>query len=313
MDQALEDIEVVVHWAASLNVPDFNLVLENNHRMVCELYEGARRHAVRRIVYASSNHAFGLYEPGTRLRLDAPYRADTFYGLSKVWGEELGRMYWTKHGIETVALRIGTFMNLPPRNVRELSSWLGLEDLEQLVQLAVEVPGVTFAPVWGISANTRAHYDLTEANVIGYVPPPGCRSLRLGFGSGTLYCAWRYCQSLSGREVRDAVVDAGGAEAEATRAGVRPKIWRSVGISNPRPSALPGSYCTQLHGREQILLPPQGFLCLDQRVQPDHLDRATKQSHFDGRRTHLLEVTYTGDAAKQIERTQVGLQVQVLH
>ncbi|MBK7115252.1 MAG: NAD(P)-dependent oxidoreductase [Proteobacteria bacterium] len=170
MDQALEGIEVVVHWAASLNVPDFNLVLENNHRMLCELYEGARRHAVRRIVYASSNHAFGLYEPGTRLRLDAPYRADTFYGLSKVWGEELGRMYWTKHGIETVALRIGTFMNLPPRNVRELSSWLGLEDLEQLVQLAVEVPGVTFAPVWGISANTRAHYDLTEANVIGYVP-----------------------------------------------------------------------------------------------------------------------------------------------
>ena len=170
MDQALEGIEVVVHWAASLNVPDFNPVLENNHRMVCELYEGARRHGVRRIVYASSNHAFGLYEPGTRLRLDAPYRADTFYGLSKVWGEELGRMYWTKHGIESVALRIGTFMDLPPRNVRELSSWLGLEDLEQLVRLAVEVPGVTFAPVWGISANTRAHYDLTEANALGYVP-----------------------------------------------------------------------------------------------------------------------------------------------
>jgi len=170
MDRALEGIEVVVHWAASLNVPDHNLVLENNHRMLCELYEGARRHGVRRIVYASSNHAFGLHAPGARLRLDAPYRADTYYGLSKVWGEELGRMYWTKHGIETVALRIGTFMNLPPRSVRELSSWLGLEDLEQLVRLAVEVPGVTFAPVWGISANTRAYYDLSEGNAIGYAP-----------------------------------------------------------------------------------------------------------------------------------------------
>jgi len=170
MDQALEGIDVVVHWAASLNVPDFNLVLANNHRMVCELYEGARRHGVRRIVYASSNHAFGLHDAGTRLRLDAPFRADTFYGLSKVWGEELGRMYWTKHGIETVALRIGTFMNLSPRNERELSSWLGLEDLEQLVRLAVEVPGVTFAPVWGVSANTRAYYDLSEANAIGFAP-----------------------------------------------------------------------------------------------------------------------------------------------
>lgn len=170
MDRALEGVEGVVHWAAALNVPDFNQIVESNHRMVCELYEGARRHGVRRIVYASSNHAFGLYAPGTRLRLDAPYRADSFYGLSKVWGEELGRMYWTKHGIETVALRIGTFMNLPPRSIRELSSWLGLEDLEQLVRLAVETPGVTFAPVWGISANSRAHYDLTEANAIGYVP-----------------------------------------------------------------------------------------------------------------------------------------------
>ena len=170
MDQALQGIEVVVHWAAALNVPDYKAVLENNHHMVCELYEGARRHGVRRIVYASSNHAFGLHDPGTRLRLDAPYRADTFYGLSKVWGEELGRMYWTKHGIETVALRIGTFMNLPPRNVRELSSWLGRDDLEQLVRLAVEVSGVTFAPVWGISANSRAYYDLSEANAIGYVP-----------------------------------------------------------------------------------------------------------------------------------------------
>lgn len=172
IDRALAGVEVVVHWAATSNEQAFPLVLENNHRMLYELYEGARRHGVRRIVYASSNHAFGLHDTGTRLRLrlDAPYRADCFYGLSKVWGEELGRMYWTKHGIETVALRIGTFMNLPPRNVRELSSWLGLQDLEQLVRCAVEAPGVAFAPVWGISANTRAWYDLSEPNAIGFVP-----------------------------------------------------------------------------------------------------------------------------------------------
>jgi uronate dehydrogenase len=170
LQQALADIEVVVHWAATSNEQAFPLVLENNHRMLFELYEGARRHRVRRIVYASSNHAFGLHATGTRLRLDAPYRADCFYGLSKIWGEELGRMYWIKHGIETVALRIGTFMNQPPRNTRELASWLGLEDLQQLVRLAVEAQDVGFAPVWGISANTRAWYDLTEINAIGYVP-----------------------------------------------------------------------------------------------------------------------------------------------
>jgi uronate dehydrogenase len=107
---------------------------------------------------------------GTKLRLDAPYRADCFYGLSKVWGEEYARMYWTKHGIETVALRIGTFMGCPPRSARELASWLGSEDFAQLVTCAVSAPDVGFAPVWGISANTRAWYDLTEPNAIGYVP-----------------------------------------------------------------------------------------------------------------------------------------------
>jgi uronate dehydrogenase len=170
LERTVAGIDVVVHWAATSNEQAFPLILENNHRMLFELYEAARRHGVRRIVYASSNHAFGLHDTGTRLRLDAPYRADCFYGLSKVWGEELGRMYWTKHGIETVALRIGTFMNLPPRNARELASWLGLEDLHQLVRLAVETPNVGFAPVWGISANTRAWYDLAEPNAIGYVP-----------------------------------------------------------------------------------------------------------------------------------------------
>lgn len=170
VDAALQGMDAVVHWAATSNEQAFPLVLENNHRMLFELYEGARRHGVTRIVYASSNHAFGLHAVTEKLRLDAPYRADCFYGLSKVWGEELARMYWTKHGIETVALRIGTFMNLPPRNARELSSWLGLEDLRQLVRKSVEASRVQFAPVWGISANTRAWYDMSEPNAIGYLP-----------------------------------------------------------------------------------------------------------------------------------------------
>lgn len=169
-DAALAGVDVVVHWAATSNEQAFPLVLENNHHMLFELYEAARRQGVRRVVYASSNHAFGLHETGRKLRLDAPYRADCFYGLSKVWGEALGQMYWTKHGIETVALRIGTFMNLPPRNTRELSSWLGAEDLAQLVRKSVEATGIGFAPVWGISANTRAWYDMDEPNAIGYQP-----------------------------------------------------------------------------------------------------------------------------------------------
>lgn len=170
VDRLLTGADVVVHMAATSNEQAFGLILENNHRGLYEIYEGARRHGVRRIVYASSNHAFGLHAVGHRLKLDAPYAADCFYGLSKIWGEALGQMYWEKHGIETVALRIGTFMGVPPRNERELATWLGQEDLDALVRCAVLAPEVGFAPVWGVSANTRSYYDFTEPNRIGFVP-----------------------------------------------------------------------------------------------------------------------------------------------
>jgi uronate dehydrogenase len=170
VDALLQDIEVVVHLAATSNEQAFALVLENNHRALFELYEGARRCKVRRIVQASSNHAFGMHLVTRKLRLNDAYRPDGFYGLSKVWGEALARMYWEKHGIEGVALRIGTFMGCPPRSPRELATWLGGEDLARLVTLAVEAEGVGFAPVWGVSNNTRAWVDLSEGNALGYEP-----------------------------------------------------------------------------------------------------------------------------------------------
>ena len=170
MDRLLEGVDLVVHMAATSNEQAFPLVLANNHQGVFELYEGARRHGVRRLLYASSNHAFGLHPAGQKLKLDAPFAADCFYGLSKVWGEALALMYWEKHGIETVALRIGTFMGVPPRNERELATWMGQEDLEAMIRCAVEAKDVGFAPVWGISDNRRAYYDVHEPNKIGFVP-----------------------------------------------------------------------------------------------------------------------------------------------
>ena len=44
------------------------------------------------IVFASSNHATGMYPVGEPLTEDYPPRPDGLYGASKVWGEALGRM-----------------------------------------------------------------------------------------------------------------------------------------------------------------------------------------------------------------------------
>ena len=170
VDRLLAGVDVLMHMAGTSVERPLPEIIENNLVALHQVYEGARRHKVRRVVFASSNHAFGMHSVSVRLALGADYRPDGFYGLSKVWGEALARMYWDKHGVESVLLRIGTTMGRPPENFRQLSTWMGTDDLVQLVMRSISAKEVGCAEVWGISANTRAYYDLTEGNAIGYAP-----------------------------------------------------------------------------------------------------------------------------------------------
>jgi uronate dehydrogenase len=170
VDRLLNGVDVLIHLAASSIERPLPEIIENNLVALYEVYEGARRHRVRRIVFASSNHAFGMHSVNDKLRLDAPFRPDGFYGLSKVWGEAMTRMYWDKHGIEGISLRIGTAMGKPPENFRQLSTWLGTDDLVQLMIRCIEARNVGYATVWGASNNTRCYWDLTEANALDFHP-----------------------------------------------------------------------------------------------------------------------------------------------
>src|SRR3954470_5122265 len=155
VDRLLNGVDVLIHMAGTSVERPLPEISENNLRGLYEVYEGARRNGVRRVVFASSNHAFGMHSVKDKLRLDAPFRADGLYGLSKVWGEAMARMYWDKHGIEGISLRIGTAMGRPPENERQLSTWMGTEDLVQLVVRSIEAKNIGYAAVWGISANER--------------------------------------------------------------------------------------------------------------------------------------------------------------
>ena len=170
VDRLLQGVDVLVHMAGTSVERPLPEIIQNNLVALQEVYEGARRNKVRRIVFASSNHAFGMYPVDERLKLGAEFRPDGFYGLSKVWGEAMARLYWDKHGIEGVSLRIGTTMGRPPENFRQLSTWMGTDDLVQLVMRSIEAQDIGYAAVWGISANTRSYYDLSEGNAIGYAP-----------------------------------------------------------------------------------------------------------------------------------------------
>ncbi len=171
--EAVRGVDAILHLAGiSLEAP-FEKVLKANIEGTYHLYEAAREEGVRRIVSASSNHAVG-YTPrpvdgGPLVPVDTPHRPDTFYGLSKCFGEDLAQLYWDKHGIETVSVRIGSCFP-EPTSVRMLSIWLSPADGARLFHAALTAERVGHTVVYGSSANTRLWWDLTSARALGYEP-----------------------------------------------------------------------------------------------------------------------------------------------
>jgi uronate dehydrogenase len=169
VDQLLAGVDVLIHMAATSVERPAPEIIENNLVALHAVYEGARRHRVRRIVFASSNHAVGMHSVETKLDLDCDLRPDGWYGLSKVWGEAMTRMYWDKHGIEGICVRIGTAIE-KPTEFRHLSTWLGNDDLVQLITRCITVPDIGYLAVWGVSANTRSYWNNAGAARLGYRP-----------------------------------------------------------------------------------------------------------------------------------------------
>jgi uronate dehydrogenase len=128
-------------------------------------------HDVRRIVYASSNHAVGLApRPAAGVvDADAPPRPDSFYGVGKVAAESLLRLYVDRHGIDAVACRIGSFLDQPTTR-RHLETWLSPGDCVRMIVAGLTTPSPGFALLYGISANTGAWWDLTPGRALGYDP-----------------------------------------------------------------------------------------------------------------------------------------------
>src|SRR5207244_6175013 len=130
------------------------VIRDANIEGTLQVFEAARRAGVRRIVYASSNHAVGFTPVGREQPADLPPRPDTLYGVSKVFGEALGRYYVDRYRMEVACLRIGTFAPTPP-DVRALSTWLSPADCARLVDACLRAPRLTYSVVGGISASRR--------------------------------------------------------------------------------------------------------------------------------------------------------------
>ncbi|HET7796194.1 MAG TPA: NAD(P)-dependent oxidoreductase [Rhizobacter sp.] len=173
----LEGVDAVVHLGGVSTEQPFDLILQANIVGAYNLYEAARQHGVKRIVFASSNHVTGFYRQDEVIDARAPLRPDGHYGLSKAYGEGLAQFYFDRYGIETVSLRIGS--SFPePKDRRMLATWLSYDDLERLVMASLTAPVVGHSIVFGVSDNTTTWWDNTLARHLGYRPQDSSEPFR---------------------------------------------------------------------------------------------------------------------------------------
>jgi len=202
-----DGMDAVVHMAANVSGgAPWESVLQDNLVATRNVYEASRQAGVPRFVYASSNHAVGLFErdepycrivrgdyagldPTSVPKIDhtVPPRPDSHYGVSKVYGEALGRYYSEQFGMEVACLRIGNVnrQDDPTHNVRHMAVWMSHRDLAQMVDRCLSVQGLRFEIFYGVSGNKWRFWDISHAElVLGYRPEDDAERYRDRLQSG---------------------------------------------------------------------------------------------------------------------------------
>jgi uronate dehydrogenase len=177
MHALLAGVDAVVHMGGVSTEQPWESILAGNIVGMVNLYEAARAHRVKRIVFASSNHVTGFYRQNEVVSPRDPVRPDGFYGLSKCFGENLAQLYWDRHGVETVSLRIGSSY-AEPKDRRMLATWMSFDDTERLIVAALTAPVVGHSVIYGMSDNATTFWDNTPARHIGYRPQDSSEQFR---------------------------------------------------------------------------------------------------------------------------------------
>lgn len=169
VDAMVAGCDAIVHLGGISVEAPFEAIVQANILGVYHLYEAARKHGVKRIVFASSNHVTGFYKQSESINADHPARPDSYYGVSKAFGEDFSRFYFDRYGIETACVRIGS--SFPePRDRRMLATWLSYDDLHRLIAACLSTPVLGHSIIFGMSDNAVTWWDNSRARHVGYVP-----------------------------------------------------------------------------------------------------------------------------------------------
>jgi uronate dehydrogenase len=177
VDALVSGVDAIVHMGGLSTEHAFEQILEANIKGVFHLYEAARRHAVKRVIFASSNHVIGFHKQGEVIDANCAKRPDSYYGLSKSFGEDLSRFYFDRYGVQSACLRIGS--SFPePKDRRMLITWLSYRDLTELIRCCLVAPQLGHTIVYGASDNRDKWWDNSQAAHLGFKPQDSSEPFR---------------------------------------------------------------------------------------------------------------------------------------
>lgn len=174
---SFKDIDVIIHLAGDprVNAP-WESILKNNIIGTRNTYECAKELNIKKVVFASSNHATGLYERNISevgiININTPINPDSDYGVSKVFGEALAKKYYELFNISSICIRIGSVLedDNPNHNERTKKTWLSHKDLIQLIEKSID-SNIGFGIYYGVSNNKDRFWDISNAEKdLGYTP-----------------------------------------------------------------------------------------------------------------------------------------------
>ena len=187
---AFEGLDALIHLAAdpSPRAP-WESIREHNLEATYQVFQECCRSGVKRLVFASTNHTQHgntiLTTPETldtsrteRMKLTDPPNPDSYYAVSKLFGENLGKLYSERHGLEFVGLRIGwiiaaddpTTKRGTPSEDYMRAMFLSHRDCVEAHRRALEAD-TRYLLAYVISNNDRRVFDLEETiQALGFEP-----------------------------------------------------------------------------------------------------------------------------------------------
>lgn len=169
--RAVTGVDGILHLACAHGTGiDFPATVEPNYHGTLYLLEAAVRAGVGRFVFTSSHHVLGQYRAdAAEFFDDLPAAPDSYYALSKVFGEAACATYAMRNDLATFVIRIGN-ADGQVTDARRLRLWTSARDLAQLVRIGLEHPAVQHEIVYGVSNSPRPFFHNRRARALGYEP-----------------------------------------------------------------------------------------------------------------------------------------------